>query len=42
VRTFDNAAAAPRGLLYLASFNADERKAIASSPELAAYHPAPD
>jgi hypothetical protein len=32
--TFDNAAAAPRGLLYLAIFSSRERDTIASSPEL--------
>ena len=31
---FDNAAPAPRGLLYLAIFNATEREVIAASPEL--------
>jgi hypothetical protein len=32
--TFENAAPAPRGLLYFATFNANERAAIAALPEL--------
>ena len=32
--TFDSAAPAPRGVLYLATFNACERSAIAASPAL--------
>jgi hypothetical protein len=35
--TFDSALPAPRGLLYLASFNSTERASIAASPELQQY-----